>query len=61
MESEFVYSQCVKVVFGAGKFDQLGALLGDLGFASCVLVCDPFFEKKALEIKEKCPETVIQV
>ena len=56
MESEFVYSQRVKVIFGAGKFDQLGALLGELGFASCVLVCDPFFEKKALEIKEKCPE-----
>ena len=55
MESEFGYSQSVKIFFGAGKFDQLGSLLGELGFASCVLVCDPYFEKKALELKEKLP------
>ena len=55
MESEFVYSQRVKVVFGAGKLDQLGALLEELGFKSCVLVCDPYFEKKSLALKEKIP------
>ena len=53
MESEFVYSQSVKIYFGMGELDRLGALLDELGYSACILVCDPFFSEKALELKNK--------
>ena len=45
MELEFVYSQPVKIYFGAGQFGKLPEILAELGLRHCVAVCDPFLAK----------------
>lgn len=47
MASEFVYSQPVKIYFGAGKFAQLGDILGELGARRCVIACGKHFAPEA--------------
>ena len=54
--AEFLYAQPVKVRFGAGALNDLSGVLSELKCERCVLVCDPFFEKKAKELASKHPE-----
>ncbi len=42
MGLEFVYTQPVKIFFGAGKLEGLGQFLEELGLLRCAAVCDPF-------------------
>ena len=53
--NDFVYSQPVKIYFGAGKLEQLREVLDELGVKSCVLVCGHHFlpEAEALRKKEE--------
>ena len=55
MGLEFVYTQPVKIFFGAGKLDSLGEVLGELGLGRCVLVCDPFLRPRLEALGEKVP------
>lgn len=50
MINEFVYSQPVKIFFGAGKFAKLHDVLGELGLKRCILVCGHHFAPKAEEL-----------
>lgn len=47
MISEFVYSQPVKIFFGAGRFSTLHAVLSELGLHRCVVVCGRHFAPEA--------------
>ncbi len=47
MISDFVYSQPVKIFFGAGQFDKLGEHLRELGLKRCIVVCGRHFAPKA--------------
>ena len=50
MINDFVYSQPVKIFFGAGKFAKLHDVLGELGLRRCILVCGRHFAPKAEEL-----------
>ena len=39
MALDFIYTQPVKIVFGEGKFAQLGEVLQELGVQRCVIAC----------------------
>ena len=47
MAHEFVYSQPVKIFFGAGKFEQLDGILDELGVQRCVIACGRHFSGTA--------------
>lgn len=47
MISDFVYSQPVKIFFGAGQFGKLGEHLRELGLKRCIAVCGRHFASKA--------------
>ena len=53
MASEFVYAQPVKIWFGEGKFQQLGAVLEELGVGRAVLVCGRHFAPEAQAMMER--------
>ncbi len=55
MVNEFFYKQPVKIWFGAGKFQQLGEILSELGCKKCVLVCGRHFAPEARAMMEKIP------
>ena len=55
MAHEFVYSQPVKIFFGAGKFAKLGEVLEELGVQRCVIACGKHFAPTAKEMREKDP------
>ena len=54
MGLEFVYTQPVKIFFGAGKFRMLPEILAELGLRRCVAVCDPFLAEAVHELREGC-------
>ncbi len=54
MELDFIYSQPVKIFFGAGRFARLPEVLEELGLRRCVVVCDPFLEKTVSALKDDC-------
>ena len=58
MGLEFIYSQPVKIYFGAGKFELLGQILKELGLRRCVAVCDPFLSPRLDALREKIPAIV---
>ncbi len=53
MVNEFIYSQPVKIYFGAGAFEKLGDVLASLSVSRCVLVCGRHFAPTAREFAEK--------
>ncbi|MCR5577119.1 MAG: iron-containing alcohol dehydrogenase [Oscillospiraceae bacterium] len=55
MVDSFFYKQPVKIWFGAGKFRQLGEILGELGCKKCVLVCGRHFAPEARAMMEEIP------
>lgn len=54
MGLEFVYTQPVRIYFGAGQFAKLPQILEELGLNRCVAVCDPFLEKTVSGLMESC-------
>lgn len=56
MINEFVYSQPVKIFFGAGKFAALHDVLSELGLRRCVLVCGRHFAPRAEELVSSMDE-----
>ena len=61
MELDFIYSQPVKIYFGAGRFARLPEVLEELGLMRSVVVCDPFLrpavERMASQICHSEPVT----
>ena len=55
MVNEFFYKQPVKIWFGAGKFRQLGEILGELECKKCVLVCGRHFAPEARAMMQEIP------
>ncbi len=55
MGLEFVYSQPVKIYFGAGKLKALELILEELGLRRCVAVCDPFLRPRLEELRQRIP------
>lgn len=55
MASEFVYSQPVKIRFGAGKFSELGAVLAECGVESAVVACGRHFAPEAEALRADIP------
>ena len=55
MGLEFIYTQPVKIYFGAGKFEALGLILKELDLRRCVAVCDPFLRSRLEALGEKVP------
>lgn len=53
MINNFIYSQPVKIFFGAGQFVALGNVLGELGLRRCILVCGRHFAPTAQEMLEQ--------
>jgi len=53
MANNFIYSQPVKIFFGAGKFDDLGFVLDEMGVERCVIACGRHFAPTALAMQEK--------
>jgi alcohol dehydrogenase len=58
MISNFVYSQPVKIFFGAGEFGRLSERLRELGLGRCIIVCGRHFAPKAEEMCANTPELV---
>ncbi|MBQ3662983.1 MAG: iron-containing alcohol dehydrogenase [Clostridia bacterium] len=56
MALEFLYTQPVKIRFGAGTISELGDTVRSLGATKCLLICDRFLREKAETIREKTPE-----
>ena len=52
MALDFIYTQPVKIVFGEGKFAQLGEVLQELGVQRCVIACGRHFAPTAKEMQE---------
>ena len=52
MIDSFVYSQPVKIWFGAGKFDALQDILSELGCKKAVIACGRHFAPKAEALRE---------
>ena len=61
MGLEFVYTQPVKICFGAGVLERLDRILEEQGLSRCVAVCDPFLrpavERLASQICHSEPVT----
>ena len=55
MGLEFVYTQPVKIYFGAGRLEALGSVLEELGLRRCVAVCDPFLRSRLEALLERLP------
>ena len=55
MGLEFIYSQPVKIWFGAGKLAALQEVLKELNVTRCVLVCDPFLRERAEALARENP------
>ena len=53
MGLEFIYTQPVKIFFGAGKLAALGEILKELGLRRCVAVCDPFLRPVISDMAER--------
>ena len=53
MANEFIYTQPVKIFFGAGKFAALGDVLTELGVRKCVIACGRHFAPTARAMQEK--------
>ena len=53
MGLEFIYTQPVKIFFGAGKLAALGLILKELGLRRCVAVCDPFLRPVISDMAER--------
>ena len=53
MGNEFIYSQPVKIYFGAGSFAKLGEVLDSFSVKRCVLVCGRHFAPEARALSEK--------
>ena len=51
MTSEFIYAQPVKIFFGRGQFEKLGAVLDELGVQRAVLVCGRHFAPQAEKLR----------
>ena len=49
--NNFIYSQPVKIWFGAGKVRELGAVLDELGVKKAVIVCGHHFLARAQEMQ----------
>ncbi|MBO4410630.1 MAG: iron-containing alcohol dehydrogenase [Lachnospiraceae bacterium] len=58
MDKQFLYSQPVKIRFGTGSFQELGAVLKEVGAKKAVLVSAKYFEPEALAFQEQHPEIV---
>ena len=52
MALDFIYTQPVKIIFGEGKFAQLGEVLQELGVQRCVIACGRHFAPTAKEMQE---------
>ena len=52
MAPDFIYTQPVKIIFGEGKFAQLGEVLQELGVQRCVIACGRHFAPTAKEMQE---------
>ena len=55
MALDFIYSQPVKIYFGAGTFAKLGEILSELGLERCVIACGKHFAPTAKAMQEKDP------
>ena len=55
MELNFVYSQPVKIWFGAGSLARLPEILEEVGASRCVAVCDPFPRPRLEALREQVP------
>ena len=55
MGLEFIYTQPVRICFGAGKLEELQALLEELGLRRCVAVCDPFLRPRLEALRTRTP------
>ena len=53
MALDFIYSQPVKIYFGAGTFAKLGEILSELGLKRCVIACGRHFAPTAKAMQEK--------
>ena len=53
MGIEFLYTQPVRIRFGAGSFSRLNETLAELGLQRCVLVCDPFLRPTVTAMTQK--------
>ena len=49
--TDFIYSQPVKIYFGAGKRREFGTVLSELGISRCVLVCGHHFLPEAEKLR----------
>lgn len=58
MGLEFLYTQPVKIRFGEGSFDELGAVLEELGVQKAVLVCGKHFAAEAQALLDTDPHCV---
>ena len=56
MALEFLYTQPVKIRFGAGSIAQLGETIRSLGASRCLLLCDPFLRERAEALMAQTPE-----
>lgn len=54
--AEFIYSQPVKIYFGAGEFSRLGEILRSESLSRCIIVCGKHFAEQANELKADIPE-----
>ena len=54
MALEFIYTQPVKIFFGAGQFDRLEEVLGEGGIHRCVIVCGRHFAPEAERLVREC-------
>lgn len=55
MGLEFLYTQPVKIWFGAGMFANIGTVTEDLGLRRCAAVCDPFLRPRLEALREELP------
>lgn len=58
MALDFLYSQPVRIYFGAGRFAALNEILEERGFERCIIVCGRHFAPKARELQESSPRIV---
>ena len=58
MINDFIYTQPVKIWFGAGSFGRLAEVLESLKATRAVVVCDPFLRGKISSFAENNPGIV---
>ena len=58
MINEFIYAQPVKIFFGQGEFQKLGAVLDELGVTRAVLCCGRHFASDASRLMAEEPRIV---